>query len=427
MTWKRLVHLSVGAALHVAIILTLLSLPGCPRADLPGPEAPMRLQDVPTIRVLVASGRRIRLATSGPYALLVDGREVARSMDPLPEGFLSRNKNVWSIHAASYPARALTVVTIDQPGRRAFAAVGAGRSCVRVGSTSYRGNVVFHPDRGDGMLAVNHVNLESYLAGVLACELGARWHVRTYQAQAIAARTYALYEMAAAGRRPYHLRDDQSSQVYRGFSAETDKSWRAVRSTRGIVLAAGAEGQEEIFRAHYSSCCGGSANSVYVLYGPPVTSGPLAGGRSCDECSRCPRYRWPPVTVAKGVIHRALLRQYPQLAELRAVKTVEVVEEVKGRPVWVDVVGLGGRKARIRADDLRLSLLRDGDASAQRLYSMNCRIRDAGRTIVFEQGSGFGHGVGLCQWGAQGKAEQGAAPQQILADYYPTAKLFRAY
>ena len=423
---ERLFHLGVNAAVHAAIVaVAVLSLCGCPAGrDAPSPEVPLRLEGMPTIRVLVASGPGIRVATTGPYAIFADGREVVSSMDPLPEGILSRNGNLWTLHAAGYTARS---VTIAAPSGGSPA---GGRSWpVRVGSTAYRGSVAFQPNPGGprGILAVNHVDLESYLAGVLPRELYALWHIRAYQALAVAARTYALYEANHAGGRLYDLRDDQSSQVYGGFSAETDKAWRAVRSTHGLVLAAGEQGRERVFRSHYSACCGGTVNSVYVLYGPPVTQGPLAGGQACTECKKCPRFRWAPVTVPKSVIHRALGRQYPQAAALSGVERIEVVEELHGRPVWIDAVAPDGRKVRVRAEDLRLSLLRHGDGAARGLYSMNCRIRDDGESIVFDQGSGFGHGVGLCQWGTEAKARRGLTYQQILADYYPTAKLFRAY
>jgi SpoIID/LytB domain protein len=84
-----------------------------------------------------------------------------------------------------------------------------------------------------------------------------------------------------------------------------------------------------------------------------------------------------------------------------------------------------GRSLRIRADALRMALLRAGVAPG--LHSMNCRLEDAGESIVFHDGRGFGHGVGLSQWGAQAKARRGASAEDILRFYYPGARIFRAY
>jgi len=392
----------------------LLLVAGCPRPP-QVEQAPLRREGLPTIRVRISSGPSIPLATTGGYRLLADDRLLVSSMGPLPSGQLTRSGRAWKIHGAAYSADRLTLE-------------GVGRSFVRVGPTSYRGRVLFLPSPTEGVLAVNHLDLESYLAGVLGRELYAYWSLTTYKAQAIAARTYALYEQATFGaQHPYDLCDDQSSQVYGGFSAETDKAWRAVRETHGMVLAAGPAGREKIFRAHYSACCGGRTNNVYVLYGPRVDSGPLVGGVVCADCQACERYRWAPVSVPKEVIQRALSRCYQQAPALGAVQAVEVVEELDGRPVWINVMGRNRQQLRIRAEDLRLALLRDPTSGVRGLYSMNCRLHDRGRSIVFEDGRGFGHGVGLCQWGAEAKARRGMTVEQILSIYYPGARLFQAY
>ena len=65
--------------------------------------------------------------------------------------------------------------------------------------------------------------------------------------------------------------------------------------------------------------------------------------------------------------------------------------------------------------------------AAGRLYSMNCKMRDLGDAIEFHDGRGFGHGVGLSQWGAEDKARRGWTAEKILEFYYPGAGIFRAY
>jgi len=378
-------HFALCSNLAVAALLAaLLAVTGCPRRpDRLAREAPLRTEGVPVIRVRVAAAPAMTIATSGPYRITVDGRTVAAAGDPLPATTLQRRNGAFALLRGVHPGRTLTVAP-------------AGRGRVRLGGVAYRGTMVFIADPAAGMIAVNHVNVESYLAGVLPRELYPNWAEAT-------------------------------SQVYGGFSAETDRSWRAVHKTHGLVLGTGRGGQERLFRAHYSSCCGGRTNPVTVLYGPAVTAGPLAGGVLCNDCRACSRYSWPPVRISKDVIHKALAATYPRAAELQAVRTVRVVSEFQGRPVWLDVVGPGGKEVRVRAQDLRLALLRRAPGAAKGLYSMNCRIRDDGDAIVFDWGKGFGHGVGLCQWGAQGKALRGWSAEQILANYYPGSRLFRAY
>ncbi|KPJ70441.1 MAG: hypothetical protein AMS14_10690, partial [Planctomycetes bacterium DG_20] len=297
-----------------------------------------------------------------------------------------------------------------------------GESYLQCGSTLYRGRLHLKPAADKKFLIINHVDLESYLAGVLPKELYPAWSLETYRALAVAARTFAMYHRKHIGSgRDFDLGADTASQVYGGFSAETDKSWRAVQSTHGVVLAYGSEGDRRIFLAQYSSCCGGIVNPAKVLRNVADIE-PLRGGQRCEDCQFSRQYRWPPVRVAKLDIFVALKGAYGSKAEaLGGVKAVRVASRTDyGRALWLDVVGSRpGSNLRIRAEDLRLALLRSGVARARKLHSMNCKIRDLGALIEFRDGRGFGHGVGLCQYGAEGKARRGWSAEQILEFYYP--------
>ena len=179
--------------------------------------------------------------------------------------------------------------------------------------------------------------------------------------------------------------------------------------------------------AQYSACCGGITNAASVIRSAEDIP-PLAGGRPCTGCSASSRYRWAPVQFAKADVYRALLGSYRSTAKLGALSHLRVVEQNQfGRIVWLDAVGTNGQSIRLRAEDLRLALLRTNLPAAKRLYSANCSIRDLGDSIEFYDGRGFGHGVGLCQWGAEAMAADGVDHVAILNHYYPQAVIFRAY
>jgi len=373
---------------------------------------------VPGVRVRL-TGRPVEsavVATTGAYRLEVDGRAASQSADPLRATTVKRSGADWRFGSLTATGRELVLEPASPD------------SFVRHGRLVYRGTLHLLPAGDDRFVIVNHVDLENYLAGVLAKELYPHWSPVTYRAQAIAARTFALYHMTRFGASHDHdLGDDQASQVYGGLSAETDKSQEAVRQTYGVVLTYGPAGRERIFMAQYSACCGGQVNGAGVIRdAPPIE--PLAGGQMCDHCRNCPRYRWGPVLVPKSDIYRALALIYAEARELGGVSEVRPVSAAsRGRAVWVDVVGPAGKSIRLRTADVRIALLRAGVPAAGKLYSTNCRLRDAGDAIEFAEGRGFGHGVGLCQWGAEGKAAAGWTAEQILRFYYPGAKLFRAY
>lgn len=394
------------------------AISGC-RTEEPSPVRgrPLTYAGIPTIRVLISSraAERISIATTGGYRLLVDGRCIDASDGPLAATAVSRRGNTWCVNDLFHRGERMVL----EPGPDAH---------VRAGETVYRGSLRFISVGEGQFLVVNDVNMESYLAGVLAKELYPSWAPQTYRALAVAARTFATYHMLTFGEsHEFDLGSTQAAQVYGGLSAETDKSWEAVRSTHGQVLTCGADGDERVFMAQYSSSCGGRVNGARVLRDAEDIA-PLRGGQECDDCASSSRYRWAPVRIAKADLHRALAASYkaagdlPDVAELRPAG-----QTPHGRIVWVDVLSADGRSIRLRADDVRLALLRSGVPGARSLYSMNCSLRTLPNSIEFYDGKGFGHGVGLCQWGAQGKAVKGATGEEILEFYYPGAKILRAY
>ena len=131
---------------------------------------------------------------------------------------------------------------------------------------------------------------------------------------------------------------------------------------------------------------------------------------------------------SKADLYRALADRYTAAEKLGGLRTIRVASETSyGRAVWIDVIGPAGKKITIRAEDLRLAVLRSDIPGRDKLYSMNCRLRDHGDEIEFYDGHGWGHGVGMCQWGAQGKAQRGWTAEKILAYYYPGSEIIRRY
>ena len=422
--WRNVFPMALLAG---GIVATALIISSCrpepstlPIAPL-SPGSPIRLAPpgVPAIRVRLGSAvQTLNLSTTGPYRIRVDGRDIAgdsRAMPPTRARRLSGG--VWQFNNVTALGEKAEIVALEE-------------SFVRLDQTCYRGLIRLVPENPDGFFAVNQVDLENYLAGVLSRELLNGWSLETYRALAVAARTFAEYQMATQGKtREWDVGSDQSSQVYGGAAAETPKAWAAVRGTKGVVLGYGPAGREQILFAQYSSCCGGHVNGAFVLRDCDLSE-PYRGGQSCDDCRASQRYRWPAVSISKSVLLSALAAscgdEFADMTRLREIRTVSTTDY--GRPVWLDIVGVNGQSVRLRAEDLRLALFRQGLTGGKGgLYSMNCRIRDAGDRVEFTDGRGFGHGVGLCQWGAEGKARRGWRAEQILAFYYPGARLYRAY
>jgi stage II sporulation protein D len=335
-----------------------------------------------------------------------------------PVSSVRRSGGSWILGNRSFPAAKLIVETV---GERNDKYVG-------LNAKTYRGKLHLLPRGPNAFIVVNYVKFDDYLAGVLAKELYPGWHIEAYRSLAVAARTFAFYHMRNSKRsRDYDLDDTVASQVYGGRSGETQKSRQAVDTTSGWALAVEYKGSDRIFMPQYSSCCGGWVNAAIVLRdAPPIA--PLRGGQKDLHCTASTKYRWSPVRVSKSELYRLLCRNHSEVKSLGGLATVRVTQRLAhGRPVWVSVVGVNGKSVRLRAEKIRLALIFGGSVAGKKLYSMNCQIVDIGASIEFRNGRGFGHGVGMCQFGLQGKALAGWKAPQIINFYYPGAKIVRIY
>jgi stage II sporulation protein D len=399
-------------------ILAALAL-SCCEGCLPQvhPVAELAVPGEPTIRVRITSlpVATASISTTGKYTLLADSKPFSGSPLPMLQTTVSRSAGQWDFNGLRTGGN---VIDLDLPAGTFF----------RFGPVTYRGKLRLVACGDANFIAINHVNLEAYMMGVLPRELFDKWSPQTYRTFAIAGRSFAMYQMKTFGPgHDYDLGDDQSSQCYGGLSAETDKSRQAVRDTRGAVLAYGPGNQT--FLPLYSSCCGGVVNGAFVMRADLPRIEPLMGGQICEDCQGSPKYRWPTVLIAKSQIYHDLCAVYPATNDLGGVREIQVTSVTDyGRAVWVDVIGTNpGKSTRVRAEDLRLCLVKGGSPAGKQLYSFNCQMRDMGSAIEFYNGKGYGHGVGICQWGAEGKAQKGWSAEQILNFYYPGSKQIKAY
>jgi stage II sporulation protein D len=301
-----------------------------------------------------------------------------------------------------------------------------------VNGKRYRGVYQLVPTGGGRFDVVNHVEIDDYLKGVLRAELFAHWHENTYKAQAIAARTYALYEHADAVTKGRHwdVHDDQQSQMYGGVDAETSKAVAAVRDTAGVVLVWGAEGRQAIFKAFYSSSCGGVSQSVtHAGFDEPYIP-PLGAHDNQGLCKASPKFNWGPIVVKKEELTRRVQLWGKRLdrAEqaIGLITRVEVQQTCLGRPVWFKISTVGDKSYGLSGEHLRQAV-NAGAPDGSRLFSSFVSVITDSDSIRFVDGHGFGHGVGMCQWCAEARARAGLSAEDIVLAGYPGAKLAVAY
>jgi stage II sporulation protein D len=316
---------------------------------------------------------------------------------------------------------------------------GSGNNTIRLNGADYHGSIDLLPLGAGKFDVINVVNVEDYLAGVITEEMYPNWPIEAIKAQAVASRTYALYEARTSGSgRSFDVFADQRSQMYGGVRAETAKSRQAAAETAGVVLTYGP-GDGTIFRAYFSSCCGGVTQSVSDAFPGERDIPPLAAHFNGDCCSGSKYFNWGPITIKKTELARRFhLWAERQTAELgRPVPELNIAGVYRidlqasnryGRPTRVLVTDSRGLQYSWAAEQLRSAVNADARPGTT-LPSSFCKISSdpASDSVTFYDGHGFGHGVGMCQWCAEARAAAGQTFAQILASAYPEAKLVRAY
>lgn len=262
---------------------------------------------------------------------------------------------------------------------------------------------------GKGLLVVNTAGLEEYLYGVVRNEVSTWWPMEAIKAQVIAARTYALYQIKESKAKDYDVTSDVSSQVYGGIFSEKWRTNRAVDLTRGKVLTY----KGAIFPTYFHATCGGGTLDAVYLW--KIDLPPLKGVR-CDWCKKSPHYsweRWIPLKEAGSKLDKA---GYP----VGNITGFEVLKrDPSGRILEIQVKG-SDSTVNLSAKDFRLIIGPDI------LRSTNFKVAIVGEYVAFE-GLGWGHGVGLCQWGAYYMSRAGKKADEILNFYYPGSKITENY
>jgi len=267
--------------------------------------------------------------------------------------------------------------------------------------------------RGGTLLAINQVDVETYVASVMSAEVSPGWATESLRAQAIVVRTYAAHSRLSRRPQQYDLKDDTSSQVYRGIDDVAQSFVSAAHDTAGQIIFVD-NAPASVF---YSAACGGHTAASEELTGQPSpaylvgVSDLDSGGRA--YCSAAPYFRWKNSVSAESM---ARIVDVPA-EQLNSIAVVDRWPDGRVRTITASgasfTVTLNGREFYTRA--LRVLGYKVIPSSQFDITRDN-----QGFALV---GHGVGHGVGMCQWGARGRAGAGMGAAQIIQAYFPGTTL----
>ena len=333
-----------------------------------------------SIRVAIADNQRT-VTLKSPTGLVVEG---------VPSGH--REKKI--------------IFATSSVGRKPIRIRAAGEF-TRVNGKDYRGRIELRKKKNGLLIVINELDIEEYLLGVIAAEVPYDWEFEVLKAQAVASRTYALYQKRASGKRPYHILATVDGQVYSGKNGERGNAARAVRETTGVVITYGGE----VIPAFYHASCGGHTENATELWG---IDEPYLKGVDCD-CQEISRYGLWEKRIPAIRLEALLARQGYRLSGITGIEMDSITPA--GRVRQVTIRHEGGTTF-IPAETLRAAV------GYSFLPSVFFEPALEGNEVVFS-GRGLGHGVGLCQWGAKEMALRGVDFKSILSHYYPGTTLKR--
>jgi stage II sporulation protein D len=309
----------------------------------------------------------------------------------------------------------------------------------------YRGELVVTVSQG-ALLVVNRLGVESYLRGVVPLEIGQRkaGEEAAVEAQAVAARSYTYIHMSEAGDRGFDMYGSIQDQAYGGVDAEKPMSDAAVASTRDMVIKYAGR----IISTPYHSTCGGRTAATSEVwwrqsdqpYLRPVSD--QIPGTSSYYCDPSPRFKWT-ATFDQAQL-RASLEKYlgtvtaaseppvnpPASAPRMSLGRITGVR-IEGRTASDRVSAVSIQTERgnyvVRGNDVRFVLRPPSGGLLSSTYFTAETTSDGTGSIasLVIRGGGYGHGIGMCQWGAIGRARAGQDYRTILTTYYPGTTVSR--
>ncbi len=271
--------------------------------------------------------------------------------------------------------------------------IGSMKGDLLVMGSRYGGDVDMWKGE-NGLYIINELPLEEYVRGVVAEEMRADWDMEALKAQAVISRTYAIYQRGLNCNSFYDVVSSVLNQAYKGENSDARVTY-AVAETSGEILTYKGKPIEAFY---HSTTCGTTENPEDVFgksypYLKPVKS----------NCGQSPYSTWS---------RRINFEEIEKALGIRSVKGISIKSFTSTKRVKQLNIRTASGTVAVNATDLRKAL------GWSRLPSTNFTLSRHGDSVLFE-GSGYGHGVGLCQWGALEMAREGKNYREILSFFYP--------
>jgi stage II sporulation protein D len=412
----------------ICLVFTILCAGGC---------IPSRFHDVGVFDDdrIPPPAVRVRLITTGSrFTLRGDGRFIVRTASPGKQSdtFSTPGPVTLSFSHNRIKVRGEKNAKLADDLTGVWIAVTDSTQRLWLGDVPYFGVLLFGFGNDGNPLVTNRLNLDAYLTGVLAPEMGERSpdEIEAVKAQAVAARTYALAHLGQYENTPFDLKADISDQVYVGASQQRTWVDQAVAATAGEVITYGSH----LIDAYYHSTCGGRTDNIEDVWPKPPR--PFLVSVDDDTFCHWSKYSiWTETFDKKTLLKnlRAYRKQFnpPPIKDFKTIKDIRLEGETPGGRVKTMTVVTPQGEWTVGADQIRWALgrpSRPGSILPSDRFKLDLK-RDRHKNVIgaVVSGAGYGHGVGMCQCGMIGRARTGQLYRDILTHYYTGVQIVRVY
>lgn len=281
--------------------------------------------------------------------------------------------------------------------------IESDKNVLYLNNIGYRGKFELHNVLGK-IYIINIINIEEYLYSVVPSEMPSSWNIEALKAQAVASRTYSYYHLLNnKSKNIYDLDSTTNFQVYKGISSESESSIKAVSETSGIIMT---YNYEPIMAFFHSTSGGKTADDKDVW---PGTDLPYLESVECNYGENSPHNEWLS-DLSINEIRDALSKKYKRIGNIKKIS----FKKSNDRVVEVTIIHANG-SIKLTGNSFRMMF------PPQKLKSTYFTAKKDKDTLIIN-GRGWGHGVGMSQWGAKGRAEKGIKYDEILNYYYKNIK-----
>jgi stage II sporulation protein D len=376
---KRLLSLYIIAALFLGWQFVD---PSCARGQTDNEIRVLILKDAPELRIKISGGYEVYDINSREK--LYEGQALDTAVHAWKSGLVWLGNNLKTDSVFIKPG--------DPEG-------------IVVNNRKYRGSIRIIQKNSFSLSVINYLELEDYVKGIAVREISHYWPAEALKAQAVVFRTFALYQITRNKTKDFDVTSDVYSQVYGGKQAERYRINDAVDQTKAEVLVYNGK----IFPAFYHSTCAGHTEDASFLWDINI---PALKGVACYFCQDSPHFNWH-TSLNNNSLRDSLAKAGYKINRIRS---VSILHRDRSNRVIDMRINTDTTAVKITAKDFRNIIGPDIIRSA------NFTVKSGSGGLELS-GLGWGHGVGLCQWGAYFQAKLGVVYREILGFYYPGSRI----